>query len=103
MSGRHEVEGSIPFDSTSRKSAVCASGTRGFTQPTQTLGSSGIAYLRIVSCSSAEEHEMENRSQGPVAQLGERSFRTREVEGSNPFRSTDRQLAQSVEQRSPKP
>ena len=27
---------------------------------------------------------------GPIAQLGERSVRIREVEGSNPFRSTTR-------------
>ena len=28
-------------------------------------------------------------TKGPIAQLGERSVRIREVEGSNPFRSTN--------------
>ena len=34
---------------------------------------------------------------GPVAQLGERSVRIREVVGSNPFRSTITILAASVD------
>ena len=52
----------------------------------------------IEGCESWNKTTPKNRRRkfGPIAQLGERSVRIREVEGSNPFRSTtDREVALS--------
>ena len=65
MNGIQEVSGSIPLISTSEK----------------VLGVSFQDFLM-------QAESKENSIIGLVAQLGERSVRIREVEGSNPFKST---------------